>query len=89
MDQSGIFECCICFHEYDYGHMKDKDICAFCFEKLPSGSLHPVKQTPIEKCVCGKKLESNVCNSISFAVVHFVSKAFGSISNTKKKETLY
>lgn len=55
MDQSGIFECCICFNNYDYGHMKDKNVCTFCFESLPSNSLHPLKRTPIDMCVCGSK----------------------------------
>lgn len=51
---NSVFECAICFEEYDWGYMADKTICIFCVEKLNSNTLHPVKQTPIQRCICGQ-----------------------------------
>ncbi len=55
-DHQGMYECAICFNEYDWGYMEDKHICAFCNQKpeIYKNGMHPVTQTPKIFCKCGQ-----------------------------------
>jgi hypothetical protein len=55
-EQQGMFECAICFQEYDWGYMQDRHICSFCNQKpeIYKDGIHPVTQTPKVFCKCGK-----------------------------------
>jgi len=55
MNDNEVFECSVCLEEHDWGRMKDKDLCIFCYQKLPPDVLHPTKRTQIDMCSCGER----------------------------------
>ncbi len=55
MNDNEVFECSVCLEENDWGRMKDKDLCIFCYHKLPPDALYSTKRTQIDMCQCGKR----------------------------------
>ncbi len=49
-----VFECVVCLTEYDWGHMHDRHVCAFCNRKKEVYTNgHPVTGQPKKFCKCG------------------------------------
>jgi hypothetical protein len=57
LENSDHPECCVCFGKLCRGGTTHSDICPDCVKKLPKTNgvvLHPLKQTPLKMCICGK-----------------------------------
>ena len=77
MNNKKLYECAICFEEYDKGYMEDKDICCFCHLNpniYGKNKLHPIKQTPISFCTCGKPYNS-FCRMEEFFDIQYPKRA--------------